>query len=281
MQDLPYRDEFHPQKFRLKDPVLTPTGLAISAHLWKIDQKIEFSNIEQDFTNRWQASNYEKGSAEEKAAFNVLVQDALWCILREMRLKGLMGLAESLWHCFIRPPRDSDSYPEPERNQQSLCADALELSGLRGSEEAGGTLGSEPRLRLESVIESEEYPHPLCSPLPDASSGYVWIVRRAIEDGFLWYGRKVQTPSLKKGTIARPRVDHYCVIDGEGPTAVLTPYHELLESSVRPLMADEPICWIVTETAKTSEHGEILHGRDLVRAVWQSKKDVPMRYVLE
>lgn len=279
-QSLPYREEYHPEVFRLTKPVICSAGLALSGHLWRVDQKVIFNSVQQRFASKWQKRVTGATSVTEGMASDELIQDVVWCILRKLQAEGLIAVAESIWHC-IRPPTASIPRVEGADIPQEICADNKQLPDSEDFEDATPGMADDFRLHLHQIIDFEDYPHPLCSPLQRASSGYAWISRRVIEDGFLWFGRKEQVRGPTKTTTAEPQLERYCVVDCEGPMVLLTPQNDLLEIQPRLGMAAEPICWIVRETGKFSEHGEIFHGLDLVRGVWKTNRDPPMRYVLE
>ncbi len=278
LHNLPYLEEFHPKVFRLSRPVISSAGLGLSGHLWRVDQKIILHGIQQRFASKWRDCRTAMTSATDRTVSDELDQNIAWSILRQLHAEGLMAVAESIWHC-IRPLTKFGPRVECAEGQQEVCADNKPLQDSGDSNEAIHSKRDTFRLHLLEIIGFEDYPHPLCSPL--RLSGYAWIAKRAVEDGFLWIGQKGKSSERSKATTAEPGPEHYCVVDCEGPIAVLTPHNDLLEMHPRPRMASEPICWIVTETGRSSEHGENLHGIDLVRGVWNTKKDAPMQYVLE
>ena len=280
LKDLPIIVESPRNKFRLTEPVLCSEGLAISGHLWQVDQKVDLSSVQQNFATMYRQYRSEAGSAKEWTAPDKFYQDVIWCILRKLRTEGLMAVAESVWHC-IRPPTKMGSRDEGIHGKCDVCADNRQLPDLDDHKDAIRSETSAFRLHLSDIIEFEDYPHLLCSPLSSASSTYTWISRRAIEDGFLWFGRKANIPEPTKSTEAEPNLERFCVVDSGGPMALLTPHNDLLEKHPRPFMAASPICWIVAETEKVSKHGDVLYGLDLVRSVWSTKQGSPMRYVIE
>ena len=280
LHNLPYREEFHPKVFRLSSPVISSAGLGLLGHLWRMDQKVSLHGVQQRFASKWRDCRTAMTSATDKTVSDELYQSIAWSILRKLHAEGLMAVAESIWHC-IRPPTTSSPRVECAEGQQEVCADKKPLPESGDSNEAIHSKRSTFQLHLLDIIKFEDYPHPLCSPLQSTSSGFAWIARRAVEDGFLWFGRKRKSSEPSKATTVEPGPEDYCVVDCEGPIALLTPHNDLLEMHPRPQMASEPICWIVTETGRSSEHGEILHGIDLVRGVWKTNKDAPMQYVLE
>ena len=280
LKDLPCLAEFSTNKFRLTKPVLCYEGLAISGHLWRVDLKVNLHSVQQRFASMCQQYRSGATSAKKWTAPDEFYQDVIWCILRKLHTEGLMAVAETIWHC-IRPPTTVSSRGERIQGKREVCADNKQLPDLEDHKDAIPSDTSEFRLHLPDIIEFEDYPHPLCSFLLSASSGYAWISRRAIEHGFLWFGRKVNIQESKKSTEAEPSLERFCVVDSDGPMMLLTPHNDLLEEHPRPLMAAGPICWIVTETGKVSEHGGIVHGQDLVRSVWSTKQDSPMRCVVE
>lgn len=276
LKDIPSEIELHPHIFRFTQPRLSSAGLALSGHLWSIEQRADLRVLQQCFKSQWLQSESQRPDSDD------LVKEMFGAILLQLLTDGLYPVAECLWN-FARPSTYSDA--ARKRADDDLGEISLNNLPLLETDWQGRFNGKarEANIELRQVLLSNEEIDSklLCGPQVHATANCVWIIQKIIEDGFLWYG-SIESP-VDSAQPMDPSVSSSptAVFDCASAVSILTPHSNLLEGQPRSLLSGKPISWIVHRASRYCEHGEIVHGTDLVKGIFKSDGEDPKCYVLD